>query len=412
MSVELSLLACIDLGISPGVDDAAFADIQSGEFEQVLSRRGASLTDAPMPVGMSTSIGEGVVIDLTRTDLTETLEAGARQIMADEGKGDHRVSVRSIRLTVFPLGVAFLCIDLHPHVYERPEAALDVYQAYEYSAYNGFSKKLRAMLMELLDQLSRDESLCQLTNRQDLAKIDSFDLIPGFTVLVTARRDNPRLDAFINVFRSYERQYPYRDMDLDDGRLLLGWASAVYVPKVEERDRVEKLLQLCLVYHGICGAFEKVFRSHLIRATRSQFSKKSAGYDVAALLRLQILASSIPLLTDFSSTTNNVSDLCVFENFNHFAKMDKMHEHIRSSSELFANAQIGLIRKADEDRAAKINNVIFFLTSLTFISVMADIINTTATASRILPDPVVRFLLLLGPPLLLMLFVWKRYLCR
>jgi len=412
MSVDLSMLACIDLGISPGVDDTVFADIRTGEFAQVLDRRGASLMGGPMPIGMSPSIGEGVVIDLTRTELTKTLEEGARQIMADESKGDDRVGVLSTRLTIFPLGVAFLRIDLHPHVYERPETALDVYQAYEYSAYNGFSKKLRAMLMELLDQLGRDESLCQLTNRHDLAKIDSFDLIPGFTVLVTARPDHPRLDAFMDVFRRYEGQYPYRDMHLDDGQLFLGWASTVFVPKAGERDRVAMLLQTCLVYHGICDAFEKVFRSHLIRTTKSQFSKKSAVYDIAALHRLQTLASSIPLLTNFSSTTNNISDLCLFENFNHFAKMDKMHERIRSSSELFANAQIGLIRKADEDRAAKINNVIFFLTSLTFISVMADIINTTRAANRFLPDADVRFLFLVGPPLLLMFFVWKRFLSR
>ncbi|MEF2231370.1 MAG: hypothetical protein V3571_10620 [Pseudodesulfovibrio sp.] len=412
MNIDISMLASFDLGATPGVDDSIFEPLRSEEQARSLARRGMVPVEQPMPEGLSMNIGEGVTYDLTGTGLTETLTAEARRIMADERKGDDRVAPRSIRVTLFPLGVAYLQVDLQPHAYADPGTALDVYQAYEYAAYGDFSNKLQSLMIDLLGQINRDDRLCRLTDRHDLAKVAPFDLIPGFTVLLVASRDHPRLDAFLDVFSRYERQYPYREMELDDGRVFLGWASTVFVPRAEERDRLEWLLKTCLVYHGVCAAFEKVFRNHMIKAARSQFTQGSAAYDIPALHRLQILASSIPLLTDFHSSTNNISDLCLFDHFNFFARIDKMHERIRSSSAIFSKTQTGLLRKVEEDRASKINNFIFFLTGFTFISVVADIINTTTSANRLLPDPLVRLLLLTAPPLLLMFFIWKRFLSR
>jgi hypothetical protein len=71
-----------------------------------------------------------------------------------------------------------------------------------------------------------------------------------------------------------------------------------------------------------------------------------------------------------------------------------------------------MIRNGEVRRGNKLNNFIFFLSSLTFISVLADITSTVDYMNALIPSPVMRFSILIAIPAFIIFGIWKIYVAK
>jgi hypothetical protein len=414
--MKLLISGYFDTGISFGIDDTVFntnRDLLNSLRNDI---KYLADDDSEKFEGININIGKGIRIDLGENDLTENwreqaiLEAETYFNDDNLMKSVKLTSVKNFYLDLFSVGIAFVSCEVTGLNEYAKMNITDLYQCYEYAAYKKLSEELVKEVGEFIAKLGDKFKEYALCKRKDITKLEDIrELLPGFVCIVIEESKNVKT---LKTLQDYEWQYDFKELKLDDGKVFLGWSSALIIPQSNDLGlrRILYLFKISQVYYGICEAFESVFISHMTKSINQDFSGKNGNiYSVPDLNKLRTLAISITTLTVFSSTSNNISDLCFFDFFNQHAKLEHKHDRIRMTCEVFSNIQFGYAQFEDEVREKKLNTFIFYLTAFTLISVMADIINTLDYIHELLPSPLIRLPALFVLPLILIGFAYWKY---
>jgi hypothetical protein len=422
--MHLSLLGCFDLGLSFGIDDHPFRD--QARVEEFNRRSGltAQFPAPDSPLGLASPIGTGLRIDLNKHSL---LRVWVEKAQAINDTGDSELSnewwpapdtdlkERARELftrcqsptcyaDVYSLGVMFLRLDCNGLPAEPPPALVRFFQSLEYAAYRFVAPHLKQIAQDMLAVFCNRNRFEEASRRANLDQVEPFDLIEGFVCVLRCDGVGQNQQAIAEL-QKYERQRPFTRLDLDEAVVSLGYAACVLETRTQDFPRVYWLLQSALVFLQISRSFDSLFARYMAETLRSRLVDQEVVQDARFLSDLRTLAATVVELTNFAATTNNTSDLHLFTAFDRINKVSDRHARIRSTSEVFYTVQSELTRIEDKRRETWLNRILFLLTSLTTISVMADILNTIVIKEEFAPGPFSVRTLLLALPLLVILGV-------
>ncbi len=411
--MKLSILGYFDIGLSVGIDDHPFDNETKIKSFEKGTGLPVTFPAFSLPVGIRLSLGRGLRVGLSNSDIVSTWQKQAQAQPKATGV-DVQLLFQESRITncymdFYSLGIVFLRLDFDGVSSEHPDAIIDFFQCFEYAAYEHTSSKLKIIAQKFINCFEQNDNLQKISHRLNLSYSRDFDLIPGFVCVCMCENgeDRDKRDKTIQAAQEYERQYTFQRLDLDDGILHLGWAACVIEPRTDEWERIFYLLQITQVFFGICEAFEGLFTRRMSESVRRNLGDYSVIIDERILNALRTLAAAVVELTIFSSTSNNISDIYLFEAFDKLAKVSVKQDRIRASCDIFLTIQNELSRLEEARREKRLGNFVFVLTSLTFVSVLADIINTVDYVHQLIPNPFVRFVILCLPPLLVIFSIWK-----
>lgn len=456
MHMKISIIGYFDMGSSIGIDDSPFIDEDKRRrFEELT---GLSIkfpvTDFP-PEGVNLPIGTGLKIDLMNSRILSLWQEGARS-KADEMKGAinilsdakemeeaikkifHQFKITKCFMNVYSIGIIFLRLDIEGLPSEHNNSIINFYRWFERAVYDCIYEQLKVIAQNVLVCFGDTGDFKAISTRIKLDEIvGASELFKDGLFCIVICEEGDDKDKIIKISQKYEGQYSFQSLNLDDGILHLGWAVCVLEPRRDDYDygrtidpeRIIDLLHITQVFFGICKTFENLFaksisesvrksiegsnsRAGLMQKLRKIFGKKVQTnsrdkFDVTTLNKLRTIAGDVVELTNFSSISNNISDICLFNAFEKYANINAKHSRIRASSDIFLTVQNEIVRLENEIQEKRLTNALFVLTSLTFVSVLADIINTVDYVHQIIPDPRLRFIILVLPPLLIILIIWK-----
>jgi Fe-S-cluster containining protein len=396
-AMRLTFFASFDIGLSVGIDDSAFAsDADVARFSQLIQAPVVAARDLRQDFGLDLPIGRGLRVDLIHHRMLVDWTGRANEINEkghpklshwDERDGPEgrrmakelmtRCQFRACHLDLYSLGIAFLRLDLDNLPSDHSNGLVRFLQAFEYAAYELAAPHLKALAGHFLTVFRNHTEFEDASKRFDVLQTEAPDLIPGFTFVVTLGRNEAEAQTktAIAAMQAYEGQYIFRRLELDEAVVHLGWAACVIEPRRDDYERAYRLLQVGLVYGDLCSAFERLFTRHMRETVRSRLVDSIAARDPAFLNDLRTLAMTITQLTSFSATTANISDLYLFAAFDEMQKVSERHARIRTTSEVFYNLHSDLARLAAEQRGRWLNRFVFLLTTLTVMSVAADVFN-------------------------------------
>jgi|LSQX01.2.fsa_nt_gb uncharacterized protein YfbU (UPF0304 family) len=404
----LTLNGYFDIGFSIGINDQAFSSIINNNNDYIIN-----FHNEVVPVGINIEIGNGILVDLTNNNISNLWQKEAKlkaiSLFNDVELESYINSstINSFTIELFALGIVFIKLD----IVNVPKNAVNniehFYQCYEYAGYEKVSETLIQIVKSIINPYKSLNNLSIISKRFEIDEIVPFDLIPGFVCVCVCQKDD-NTDLLIKKLQEYERQYTFSVLDLDEAIVHLGWATTIIEPRDVDIQRVFFLIKIAQLYFAICEAFEKLFSKHMINTVRISFGESNQYYNAQILNKLRTLAMSVNQVTNFSSTSNNISDLFFFKEFEKLGNINNKHDRIQSTCDIFANIHTELAEIAEIRREKKLSNFIFILTSLTFISVTADIIGTVDYVHTILPNPLFRFLVLTIPTFTIIFFIWRR----
>ncbi len=416
--MRLTLLASFDIGLSVGIDDGAFADDAAvATFSQLIKAPAVRAQDFRPGFDLDLPIGSGLRVNLLHNRIlvdwtgraSEILEKGHPDLSHwDQRDGAETVTAAkelmtrcdftACQLDLYSLGIAFLRFDLSNLPSGRLCAFLRLFQSFEYAAYEVAAPYLRTLGGHFMTVFRKQTDFEDTSKRFDVLGTKATELIPGFTCVVTCDRDEPEAhtNAAVDAMQAYEGQYSFRCLQLDEAVVHLGWAACVIEPRRNDYDRACYLLQIGLVFADVCGAFERLFTRHMRETIRSRLVDAVAARDGTFLNDLRMLAMTITQLTSFSATTANISDLYLFAALDEMHKVSERHARIRTTSEVFYNLHTDLARLAAEQRGRWLNRFVLLLTTLTVMSVAADVFNVIENDKEFVPHFSLRSVILLA----------------
>ena len=406
------LITSLDLGVSFGLRDTAFAEDELADAEIGI-------------VGLDPPIGRGVVVDVLRDhrDLLDEWreEAGRQAPRKDMELGPrkleptfiedligvvHRHPIERCTLTVYAIGTVYLELWFGPGV---PDGFLrGLTKCFEYAAYRpAIGGGLHAAALRRAEQCLSAQSLAsspltELTRRdlpaviEDRGELDADGrpyteqlFIPSFTALLvcTDPDDEAKLPgrmSELDPLVEYDKR-PVIDFEYH-GRVRFGWAtSAVEAraavnpgnPGTDEPDdqilRMLACIQIAQVHLGTCIAFEQLFRGEIDEQVGGYLRKTQGGRDPEDLNRLRNLALAVVSLTESSAVSETEEDRKYFAAFEQAAIIDKKREFISTAADMVYSVADAETQRVNTRRQNLFSAIVLLLTSLTLLSVSADV---------------------------------------
>jgi hypothetical protein len=412
MGLRPVLVASLDLGVSFGLRDTTFD-------EKWLAGAAIGI------VGLDPPIGRGVVVDVQQ-DHTELLgawrEEACRQARRTEMElgprkgeaafiddligivGTH--PIERCTLTVYAIGIVYVELWFAAAV---PDGFLrGLTKCFEYAAYRpeiggGLHAAALRQAEECLSEPSLKSSPLTELTRRDLPAVvkdaDELDaegrpyteqlFIGSFSVLVVCTDPGDvaelparmgELDPTVKFDTRPIIEFEYH------GVIRFGWATsaiearAALITDTEDGDdpddeirRMLSCIQIAQVHLGTCVAFEGLFRGEIDEQVGGYLRKTRSGRDPEDLNRLRNLALAVVSLTESSVVTETEEDRKYFAAFEQVANTDKKRQFISTAADMVYSVADAEIQRVNTRRQNLISAIVLLLTSLTLLSVSADV---------------------------------------
>lgn len=421
--MQLIMIGYFDLGISFDINDQPFLSEQKRQKLQARIKYHVKYPACELPIGINLPLGKGLRIEFDESfaqewlmharekphskdlqDLFDNLSLKDLQDLFDN------ISLKECYIDVYSIGIAIIILHIYNLLPGLYSSYINFYKCFEYAGYENISKQLKSICRDIIAIFARNSLIEQISKRFDIEDVGDSDFIPGFTCIFLCDNDCEK-DNVIKIAQDYERQYRFKRLNLDDGTLYLGWACSVLIPRTDKYERIIHLIKIAHLFYGIAEAFEKLFYSKMIDSTRDilgeedHIGEKDNIYDSVRLNALKTFSSTIVELTFILSVSNNISDWHFLKAFNDISQLDVRRRRIHAISNIFDKIRSEKNRIEWSKKEKILRNIAYVLTILTIESVIGDIINTVDYAYVIFPSPLVRFVVLIIP-IMLLLTIW------
>jgi hypothetical protein len=410
--MKIVLCGYFDAGFSIGIDDFSFSNPKGlSKFESATgckiyhkfykkdkyilkenqnSEENNILINSDEHIGIYINIGNGIKIDLLKSDILNLLHKDALQTCADntfryeyfsESPNDLMQKVEKFQNTIgfknfnavfYGLGIGYFYLESEEFSDDLKNYALWLFRCYEYACYGTFCegvfcKEFKKLTLKTYALFSYKNKIIDLTIR----KIPT-DFFPGFQLLIICNNIGES-DLAHDILASYD---DLEKIVMDDGTVYFGWAAAIIEAiKSKHPNRILHLLRIAHVFFGICDAFERLFTYHISESVRHSLLKTQTYYDSLSLNQLRTIGHTVSVFTRFNSLTQNSSDLKLLNAFDNLGRFSLKQEQMTSACEIFTSLQNEILDKKQSLRDKRINTYAMALTALTIISVTADMIN-------------------------------------
>lgn len=411
--MKIMISGYFDAGYSIGIDDYPFE--KEGALNYLNSRSGfvASyhkprelfafadetgggifhVDDAEGHIGLSVLVGVGLKIDLSESVFMKMLHSEAIEAASDKRfmgsyytdhpqnivdiitDFQHKSGFSKATVNLYGLGIGYVFIESAELDDELAPFALWIYRCYEYASYGAYSSgafrnAFSKMVAETYSIFSNKDGYEILTRR----KIPC-DFFPGYQLILLCNNQQETLLGS-QILKNYDELTP---LQMDDGRISLGWAAAIVEPSnTDYVSRILFLLKMAQVYYGICDGFERLFSHHIASSVRENLSGEDSVYDVVSLNRLRTIAHTVAEFTRFGALSQNISDQKLLNSFDQMGGLSQKIEHLASACEIFTNIQNEVLEHKQARRDKRLNVYAMALTVLTLVSVLADMLSINA----------------------------------
>jgi len=436
----------IDIGNSFGVDDDFFADSKVKEvfkkhFQKVsFPDERSDFFEQDCFSNIEFPIGKGVKIDLQELDVKKFMLKNAIKSAQENYENESNDLIKIIKkLKVLDDYLIFYSIGLFVQrtTYEIPNDCIDnlgkilncFYESIDYKNEDEsdlYEKKITDFKSELL-KISSPNEIIELTKRELWFEgQDTNFIIVDHTVDISK----------VNKHLSYEFSKIKHKIEIY-GNAILYWGyvfSAIQLddefetdydanskeclPLKEHRDYYDRYIYLSEVmnlYATFVNSLEVCVDTKLSEIVKKNIFLDADEDYIKSINILKIYILATVNLTDYSSLgTIQADDIRLMEIYDKYSKLTKYQEKILQTCTLFVevqndfrNIQNDLRAKKSEMQQNKLNEFIFYLTSLTFVSVLSDVISTTDFANQLISSSILRFFILAIPTLLVVVIIRK-----
>ena len=419
------LVASLDLGVSFGLRDTTFAEDRLADAEIGI-------------VGLDPPSGRGVVVDVLR-DHPELLDAWREEACRQARRKDMELGPRKgeaafideliavlqrhpvdrCTLTVYAIGTVYVELWFGAGV---PDGFLrGLTKCFEYAAYRpAIGGGLHAAALRRAEQCLRDPSLVsspltELTRRdlpalvEDRGELDTEGrpyteqlFIPSFSALLvcTDPLDEPKLPGRMTELDPTVAFDTRAIIDFEyHGRIRFGWATSAVEARAavspgdpggdDPDDQIRRMLtciQIAHVHLGTCVAFAGLFRGEIDEQVGGYLRKTRGGRDPEALNRLRNLALAVVSLTESSVVTETEEDRKYFAAFEQVANTDKKRQFISTAADMVYSVADAETQRVNERRQNLFSAIVLLLTSLTLLSVSADVYDFVRAEQLLVED--------------------------
>jgi hypothetical protein len=419
------LVASLDLGVSFGLRDTTFAEDQLADAEIGI-------------VGLDPPIGRGVVVDVLR-DHAELLDAWREEACRQARRKEMELGPRKrepafideliavvqrhpvdrCTLTVYAIGSVYVEVWFGASM---PDGFLrGLTKCFEYAAYRpAIGGGLHSAALRQAEQCLRDPSLVsspltELTRRdlpalvEDRGELDAEGrpyteqlFIPSFSALLvcTDPRDDAKLPGRMTELDptvAFDTR-PIIDFEYH-GRIRFGWATTAVEARAavspddpgtdDPDDQIRRMLtciQIAQVHLGTCVAFEGLFRGEIDEQVGGYLRKTRGGRDPEDLNRLRNLALAVVSLTESSVVTETEEDRKYFAAFEQVANTDKKRQFISTAADMVYSVADAETQRVNARRQNLFSAIVLLLTSLTLLSVSADVYDFVRAEQSLVED--------------------------
>lgn len=404
--MKVVLYATFDCGLSIGFDDAPFKGWQRAVFG-----------DLPTPIppsaeerfGITDPVGSGLTFPILEWPPVRIWHDEAAIVAASEeylrymgvekrkaqlvSQAVRRFPPSDCRIELFSCGVALLILEIDelPDSLD-PEVLNRASQTYEYAAYGKFGSSLqlqyslRERLTQLLTSLARTSELAKVTAREPLSvNGQAIDSIAGFNILFFT--ENKRALSSLRKFRESSKggNDNFHHFSFEETDIHLTWYISLIHPNAAvppiSWSRVLRAFLLYSLFHAVCDACEQTLKSRL-----TEFTSGITSISTADLIKLRALILCYVTSTDYLRVTQNMEMISLFQQLDDVGSLSQRRESIRHSSEILHVLQNAKEQEEAEQRQHRVNLFITVITSLTFISVLADLLNIDTTVRDLVPS--------------------------
>jgi hypothetical protein len=400
------LLSYFDLGVTYGLSDRVFR-----EAERRSAEIGMVGLEPPIGHGIRASVPVGLLDDWrdeaarqAGRDVMETGRVGDRDDFdADLARLARSHPIRRCELTIYLVGTVLVELWFEAGVPDRFLTGLPA--CFEFAAYRPhIARALHAVavarLAQALDARTMASPLTALTRRElatvsiDPSELDAEGapyeeqlLLPSFTTLVvgTEPDDAAALEPALKRFEPDAQARPVLVFEYH-GQIHCGWAvTGLLARRVATpddpgddapEDQIKRMLEcvrIAHVFYATCEAFERLFLGEIDVQVDGYLRRTAAGRPPDELNRLRNLALAIVSLTRFASVTESQEDQRYFAWFEGESKIQSKRAFIRDAADMLYNVSEAETQSTRSRREIALNSILLLLTSMTLLSVSADL---------------------------------------
>lgn len=421
--MRIAMTAYMDAGFACGIDDEPFRQNaerleKNGWFGLALRKSagaGDSLFAEDPDFGMESPFGKGIAFDLAGDWFLGAWRRGAVTVAAhpafaadfslDAGQAAGVGSLFGLGLhadcgcELRSNGITVLDIEINgfPDGIESA-AAVRYLQAWEYAAYgsygsdNSFVRLLGERLASVLSESATDGRIPAVSRRTSEGQQAA---IPGFSLLF-----HPDTESDYANLRSYREDQgdEFTDLLLDGSKIAGSWYVFIVRDRktagVEDRllsaRHASRLVGIYSMFFGLCDGHQRL----LDRCVSSHLGGRRAGESslagTGALITLKTLSQVFITRTDIATLTQNQEIAALLNMLDREGRLDRRHAAIARTVEVLSSIQNQAEEEESAQREKKVNIFISVITSLTFVSVIADFLNIDSLAREILPGAAAR----------------------
>jgi hypothetical protein len=145
-------------------------------------------------------------------------------------------------------------------------------------------------------------------------------------------------------------------------------------------------IQIAQVHLGTCVAFDGLFRDEIDEQVGGYLRKTRGGRDPEDLNRLRNLALAVVSLTESSVVTETEEDRKYFAAFEQVANTEKRRQFISTAADMVYSVADAEIQRVNTRRQNLFSAIAVLLTSLTLLTVSADVYDFVRAEQSLVED--------------------------
>jgi hypothetical protein len=316
-----------------------------------------------------------------------------------------------VKVTIFSLGIIYFCIEVEiGNINLQQKLIEDISYFLQNAVWEKFSealKKIASCFVTIFK--SENDPINNISFKYYVQNADRemlhYYITPSVFLLVCG--DDDDFEKVAETVKGLEGESEQKRFKYGNSPIAFGMDWYILDKHDDEDyDRVMSLIEFSQVFFAINEAFEELFRDGMKEVLKGDLMATAKKMNARDLNQRRMLAATIIAATSYSLCASRSTDLDFLRHFEEKRDLWSKQNQIKYVADIFSQAQIELNEIEEKKRSAKLNFFIIGLTTLTFLSVLADIINTVDPSQRLLPSLLSRIMTLSIPFFLLLLLLW------
>jgi hypothetical protein len=226
----------------------------------------------------------------------------------------------------------------------------------------------------------------------------------------------PICEELIEQFKDYNGDEDIFEIQDYEKYLFWNWGNSLILTENEIDCDYEYFLyytEIAELYDKIALSFENMIENQLKKLVEQNLNNQVTYKQIERFNKIKMYLTTVISISDYTSTNfSNTTIIDFFEKFDDVRNLKQRQEDVLRTFDIFLGIQNEvlyvenqIIQKEQEKRDKRLNDTLFYLTGLTVISVLADIISTTDYANNTIPYKSLRLLIIIFIPAVVIIFI-------